>query len=191
MKTMEINNKDVLSTAAAVLRAGGVVMHPTETCYGLAVDVFSEEALRNLYLMKGMPVDKPVSILVDSLGMAQDYAIFSDKAMELAHRYWPGPLSIMLPRKKGLPTFFNPQSDFVSIRFSAMDFCTDMVSEFGGPVTTTSANKFSEPELYVAKELEGVDFLVDGGDLSGGEPSTIVKVEGDLVQVVRQGAILL
>lgn len=177
-----------------ILKSGGIVMHPTETCYGLAVDVFNEEALKKLYKVKKMALDKPVSILVDGLGMAQEYGVFSEKAFELAQNYWPGPLSIMLPRKRNLPDYLNPGSEYVSIRCSSDDFCVKMVKEFGRPVTTTSANVAGQPQLYKVdkgqKFLNGVDFIIDGGEISQNRPSTIVKVDGDNVEIIRQGSVL-
>lgn len=179
--------------AVEVLKSGGLVMHPTETCYGLAVDVFNEDALKKLYRVKKMALDKPVSILVDGIGMAQEYGLFSEKAFVLAQKYWPGPLSILIPRKRNLPDFLNPGSDYVSIRFSSNDFCTEMVRELGRPVTTTSANVAGEPQLYKVEDqdfVKEVDFVVDGGEISQNKPSTIVKIDGDKLEVIRQGSIL-
>ncbi len=186
-----IDDKAAVGKTVEVLREGGLVMHPTETCYGLAVDVFSEGALRKLYDAKGMPADKPVSILVDSLEMAREFGVFSDKASELADKYWPGALSILVPRTDKLPKFLNPGSEFVSMRISSMKFCVDMVSALGRPVSTTSANKFGEPEFYSPVEIEGVDLLIDGGEIEKNKPSTIVKVEGDRIAVLRQGDVLI
>ncbi len=166
-------------------------MHPTETCYGLAVDIFNPEALLKLYRVKQMATDKPVSILVDSLEMAQKYGEFSPKALELAQKYWPGPLSIVVPRTEGLPLFLNPKEEFVSIRWSSLPFCVEMVGALGRPVTTTSANISGEPEFYLPKEVMGVDLLVDGGEIIGSKPSTIVKVVGDSFEILRQGSLVL
>ncbi len=186
-----IDDKSVNMRVAEVLRSGGVVMHPTETCYGLAVDVFNESALRKLYDVKRMPMDKPVSILVDGIEMAKEFGVFSDKAMGLVKEYWPGALSILVPRTDKLPKFFNPGNDFVSMRVSSMEFCSDMVSELGCPVSTTSANLFGEPEFYFPVDIKGVDLLVDAGEIVKNKPSTIVKVEGDDVVVLRQGDVEL
>jgi len=177
-----------------VLEDGGVVMHPTETCYGLAVDVFNKRALEKLYRLKKMDKSKPVSILVDSLAMAEEFGVFSDKAFMLAKKYWPGPLSLIVPRKRSLPDFLNPGNEFVSIRFSADDFCRKMVSALGRPLTTTSANRTGEPQLYCADEdyFGGeVDLVVDGGEIRKNKPSTIVKVFGDELSIVRQGDLVL
>lgn len=187
MEKIKITDKKAISRAVEVLRAGGVVMHPTETCYGLAVDIFNEKALEKLYRIKGRDADKPLSILVDGFGMASEYGLFSQKAEELASKYWPGALSIVVPRKRSLPEFLNGGYEFVSIRCSSDNFSTEMVREFGGPITTTSANKTGGEPLYIADGLEGVDLVIDGGEISKNKPSTIVKVDGDGVQVLRQG----
>lgn len=191
MEKININAEDAVFRAVEVLRGGGVVMHPTETCYGLAVDIFNEKALEKLYRLKGRDADKPLSILVDGFGMAREYGVFSEKANELARKYWPGALSILVSRKKSLPGFLNRGHDFVSIRHSSDIFSTEMAHEFGGPITTTSANKSGGEPLYDAEGLDGVDLVIDGGEILKNQPSTIVKVVGDNVQVLRQGGINL
>jgi L-threonylcarbamoyladenylate synthase len=191
MEKIKITDENAVSRAVEVLRGGGVVMHPTETCYGLAVDIFSEGALEKLYKLKGRDADKPLSILVDGFGMAQEYGLFSEEANELAQKHWPGALSILVPRRRDLPEFLNREHDFISIRHSSDGFSTEMVHEFGGPITTTSANRSGGEPLYVAEGLEGVDLVIDGGEISTNKPSTIVKVDGESIQVLRQGDISL
>ena len=197
MKILQITDPKALDEASYILKNGGLVMHPTETCYGLAVDIFNEKALEKLYKVKGRDAEKPVSILVDSLGMAMEYGIFSEKALELAHEYWPGALSIVVPRKKDLPEFLNKGEEFVSIRFSSESFITDVVKVFGGPITTTSANLAGKAPLYevdlgqLGEDVDQIDLVVDGGLLSQNRPSTVVRVEGDHVDVLRQGDVLV
>ncbi|OGJ43661.1 threonylcarbamoyl-AMP synthase [Candidatus Peregrinibacteria bacterium RIFCSPLOWO2_02_FULL_39_10] len=193
MEIVYIHDHGAAESVVQVLRSGGVVMHPTETCYGLAADVFNKEVLDKVYKIKQMSLDKPVSILVDSLEMAQKCGNFSEKALELAKKYWPGPLSIVVQKSNFLPDFWNPGEKFVSIRFSDLPFCTEMVRLLGRPVTTTSANRTGEPQLYEADGggLIGVDLVVDGGRIEKNKPSTIVKVDGDKVSILRQGDIFL
>ena len=195
MELIAIDDPSVIDRSVEVLRAGGVVMHPTETCYGLAVDVFNEQALKKLYRVKGMSLDKPVSVMVDGIGMAKEYGIFSDKAFELSKGFWPGALSILVPRKRFLPDFLNRGSNFVSIRYSSDSYCQDLVEAFGSPVTTTSANITTEPQLYSVDPsnefLKRVDLVVDGGEISKNQPSTIVKVDGDNLEVLRQGSVVV
>lgn len=196
MKKIKIQDQAVMSEVKAVLESGGIVMHPTETCYGLAVDVFSQSALDKLYRVKGMERNKPLSVLVDGFEMAKRYGEFSEKALKLAEKYWPGPLAIIVPRKN-LPEFFNMEDGFVSFRCSSDKFCVEMVKVFGRPVTTTSANRGGMPQLYEANEAEfgefaeELDLVVDGGKIQKNKPSTIVKIEGDKLTVVRQGDLLV
>lgn len=187
MDRVSVKDPQAVEKAVMVLDEAGLVMHPTDTCYGFAVDVFHEDALRKLYFVKDMKDDKPLSIMVADLEMAQEYGDFSPKALELAEKYWPGPLSIMVPRKDSLPAYFNKGHDFVSIRVADSDFCQGMLSHLGEPVTTTSANKSGQPPLYVPEVMGGVDLIVDGGPLKSKKPSTIVKVDGDSVEIIRQG----
>lgn len=191
MQKIDIDHPDALKLAVEVLDNGGVVMHPTETCYGLAVDVFNKQALAKLYIIKAMDLDKPVSILVDGLMMALKYGLFSEKALQLARDYWPGALSILVSRKRDLPSFLNPGNDFVSFRYSGLSFCTEMVKALGRPLSTTSANKSGEKESYKPFNFKGVDLLIDGGEILKTRPSTIVKVEGDFVTILRQGDVIL
>lgn len=193
MEKFDVHDPIVLMEVLKVLQNGGVVMHPTETCYGLAVDVFSREALEKLYKLKGREAHKPLSILVNGMGMATEYGVFSAKAQELAEKYWPGPLSIVVPRKDNLPTFLNKGERFISMRFSSEEFCDEFVKAFHRPVTTTSANASGEPPLY-EPEIAGfgenaalIDLVVDAGKIPENKPSTVVKVDGDKVEVLRQG----
>lgn len=197
MQIFLINSDSVIDESVKALRDGGLVMHPTETCYGLAVDVFNEKALEKLYKVKGRDAGKPVSILVDSLGMAMEYGVFSEKALELAHKHWPGALSILVPRSRNLPEYLNPGEELVSIRFSSDGFAEGLVKGLGRPITTTSANLAGEEPSYevdmnkLGDLASNIDLVVDGGVLSQNKPSTIVKVHGDQVEVLRQGDILV
>lgn len=176
-------DNQIVDEAVAVLRAGGVVMHPTETCYGFAVDVGNPVALEKLYKLKGRDAKKPVSIMVADLEMAKKYGEFSAKALELVEKYWPGPLTIIVPSGE----------KFVGIRCPDHEFSCDLVKAFGGPLTTTSANLSGENPLYEA-EMESfgelaseIDLVVDGGKIPFHKPSTIVKVVGENVEIIREG----
>lgn len=183
----------VVDKAVEVLRSGGVVMHPTETCYGFAVDVANPQALEKLYKLKGRDAGKPVSIMVVDLEMAKKYGEFSPKALELAKNYWPGPLTILVPRSLNLPENFNKGQEFVGIRCPDHEFSRELVKSFGFPITTTSANLSGEAPLYEV-ELGGfgeladeIGLVIDGGEIPLNKPSTIVKVVGGNVEVIRQG----
>ncbi len=181
--------------AALHLRKGEVVAHPTETCYGLAVDIFQRNAVERLYKMKQMSLMKPVSILVSSLEQAQEYGEFSPKAIELAQKYWPGPFTIVVPRKAMLPIWINPGTETVGFRVSPNKKTRELLESFGGAVTTTSANVHGQPEAYTVKDFlaQGLnpDYILDDGQLAANPPSTIVKVLGNEVELIRAGSIAL
>ncbi|MEK7523830.1 MAG: L-threonylcarbamoyladenylate synthase [Patescibacteria group bacterium] len=188
-----------LSKALSALQSGQVIAHATETCYGFACDIFNEEALERLYQLKQMPCSKPVSILVGDLKMAKKFGIFSKKALDLAKKHWPGPLTIVLERKKSLPKFLNPGHKTVGIRVPKHALSLELVRKFGSPLTTTSANISTKPSPYSVsaikaqfkKEQLKPDFMIDSGRLPRNPPSTIVDLSGKKMRIIRQGEIIL
>ncbi len=176
-----IISPSIINEAVSVLLAGGVIAHATDTCYGFACDIFNEAALAKLYELKGMSFDKPVSILVSSLAEAEGYAEFSDSARVLAQQYWPGALTLVLPRKHTppvlerpqvglrptlpvlgrpqvglrptLPAFLNPQTQSVGIRVPNHELSHALVKLLGRPITTTSANVTTLPSPYTAQAI--------------------------------------
>ena len=189
------NMDDVLKKAVEALQEGKIVLHPTETCYGLAVDPTNEEGLKALYGMKKMENEKPLSILVSSLDMADKYGLFSDYAESIVEKFWPGPVSIIVMRRQGgLPEFFNPGHQFISIRYSSDPFTMKMVRMLGRPIVTTSANLSGKPACYSVPDLKkqfgvrrygNLGFVVDSGKIPENPPSTIVKIVGDTTVFVR------
>jgi L-threonylcarbamoyladenylate synthase len=195
---MRLNPKkleEVAVKAAEALKKGEMVLHPTETCYGLAVDPFNEEALELLYKVKNMEGVKPLSIMVSSIAMADRYGLFSDYSKTIIDKFWPGPVSIMVMKRRGtLPEWFNPDEKFVSIRYSSDPFSTRMVNLLGGPIVTTSANLSGKPPCYSIPDYKKqvgvrrygkIGFVADGGKIPENPPSTIVKIIGDTTVFVR------
>lgn len=181
--------------AAGVLKAGGVVMHSTETCYGLAADIFSEQALKKLYKIKKMRADKPVSIMVRSLAEAKKYARFNVSALKLAKKFWPGPLTLVLPRKKFLPDFLNKGHGTVGIRCPDSKISQVLIKAFRGPLTTTSANISGKIEVYSVRDYlkqlkekdELPDLIIDEGRIPKNRPSTIIAFKKGKIVVMRKG----
>lgn len=177
------------------LLQGKVVAHPTETCYGLAADIFNFAAIRHLYQIKKMPLNKPVSILVRSLEEALEYGVFSETARQIASRYWPGALTIIVPKKPLVPQWINPESSTIGIRYSSDPTVRALLGAFGGPLTTTSANLHGEAAAYHPAEFvaQGLmpDFIINGGAIKKTPPSTIVEVLEEQLTVIRQGDLQL
>ncbi|MFC1750952.1 L-threonylcarbamoyladenylate synthase [Pseudomonadota bacterium] len=197
MEIIKAKSGDAIRKAHSVLKDGGVVMHATETCYGLAADIFNESALRKVYSLKKMDESKPISIMVQDLSEAERYAEFNEGALRLAKRFWPGPLTIILPERDTLPTFFNRSHSFVGIRNPDSSVSKEILDIFDGPLTTTSANISGEAECYSVEDylvqIEGADsspdLIIDSGEIVREKPSTIVQAEGERFIFVREGSL--
>lgn len=211
MKIVPISLKnpqpEIIAEALKLLQQGKVVVHPTETCYGFAVDVFNREALRDLYVAKGRDFKKPVSMMVRNLDEAKKYAEFNEVALRLAERFWPGPVTLVLPKKvardaaeKTLPDFFNEGQVNVGVRCPDSEISQMLIAGFGGPLTTTSANLAGQMEAYTVKDFlkqyenfsEGsakIGLVLDGGGLglSKNPPSTIIGFENGHAVILREG----
>ncbi len=182
-----------------VLEKGGVLLHPTETCYGLAADIFYPEAVEKIYMLKEMPREKPVSIMVSSLEQAEEYGEFSERAKKLARAFWPGPLTIIVKRREALPSYINPGLMSVGLRCPDHRFTLELLRRFEEPLVTTSANRTGEPQAYDVEtfledriEVMHPDFIVDMGRIPETAPSTIVDVSGESGEpflIVRHGPV--
>lgn len=180
-----------IAAAAAVLRGGGVIVHPTETCYGLAVRVDQEtsESLDRLYVLKKMERAKPISILVQNLTEAEQYGVFDARARALAQEFWPGPLTIIVPRTRAVPHYLNPGAATIAMRVPSCAVSLALVSAVGA-VTTTSANVSGASSPYsIAEMILRPDLIMDGGVLPRVLPSTIVDTTVTPWRIVREGPI--
>jgi len=191
-----------MQKALAILQHGGVIIHATETCYGIACDVTNEQAVEKLFTIKQRPFDKPVSALFSSVEQAKDYVLWTDRAEELAAKFLPGPLTLILALRDDAPErlFLGPEtSKTVGVRISSHPWAHELSQVFGKPLSTTSANIHGQPEPYCLEDIERQfattefqpDLIIDSGILPKQLPSTIVEVLGDEVRVVRQGTIVL
>lgn len=186
-----------MAKAMEVLHSGEVVMHATETCYGLAADIFDEKALQRVYDIKKMSLGKPVSLMIQRREEAEKYAEFGDLAMQLAQEFWPGPVTLILPRMASLPSFFNAGHGTVGVRCPDHDISQLLVEKFGGPLTTTSANITTVPEVYTVKEfIDQLDaegkrpaLILDSGRIEKNPPSTIIAFTENGPEIIRRGAI--
>ena len=189
-------NKDGIERAVALLKQGAPVAVPTETVYGLAADATDAMAVARIYKAKGRPDFNPLITHVFDLAAAEALAEFSDTARALADAHWPGPLTLVLPRKAqdvvadivtaGLPT--------IAIRVPAHPVMRALLHRFGKPLAAPSANASGRisPTLasHVAASLGGrVRLILDGGACEAGIESTIVAVDGEDVRLLRPGPI--
>lgn len=199
-----INVRDEATFAEAIAKAGevlanhGVVMHSTDTCFGLAGSIFSKQALEKVYHLKQMSKEKPLSVMVESLDRALEYANFSVDALSFAGYFWPGPVTCIVPKSELLPKFFNPGVQSVGVRCPKHRLSLEMVKNFGKPVTTTSANLSGMPEVkFVEEYLEQIkrigvtpDLIIYEQDYIPQINSTIVDFSSPKAVIVREGALI-
>ncbi|MES1166018.1 MAG: L-threonylcarbamoyladenylate synthase [Verrucomicrobiota bacterium] len=181
-----------VAAAIAALRRGDVVAYPTETFYGLGVDAFDGAALERLRALKGRG-EKAISLLIDGEAMlARLCAEVPPRARALMARNWPGALTLALPARPGLPDAL-VSDGCVAVRQSPHPVARALVAGFGGPVTTTSANRSGEPPATTAAAVRAAlgagCHVLDGGPTAGGAPSTLARVRGDSVEILRAGAV--
>jgi L-threonylcarbamoyladenylate synthase len=181
-----------ITEAAIVVRRGGLVVYPTDTVYGIGCDPFDDEAVSRLFEAK-VRGTKPVPVLCDSMRSARTLVSMSPTAQVLAEEFWPGGLTIVMPTVRKLPYLLDQGSGEVGLRVPALDSCVKLIEQCGGFLTGTSANASGSPPCRTAaealEELGGkVDLILDGGTLQG-EESTVVRVRGHSVEVLREGAV--
>jgi L-threonylcarbamoyladenylate synthase len=185
---------DAVAAAARVLAGGGLVVYPTETVYGLGAAAHNAPALDRLAMLKGREPGKPISLLISDLRMLD--ALVCDVppvARQLIHRFWPGPLTLVLRARPGLSSVLTGDDGGIGVRISSHPVATALVCALGVPVTTPSANPAGQrPPATVddARAYFGarVDCYLDGGRVRGEPASTVVDARGGWT-VLREGAI--
>lgn len=184
-----------IAHAANILRAGGLVAFPTETVYGLGADAASDAAVARVFTAKGRPADHPLIVHIASadelLYWVRD---IPEVTWELAARFWPGPLTLILKRVRGVAEAASGGLDTLGLRVPAHQVARALLSAFGGGVAAPSANRFGRISPtradHVLAELEGrIEAVVDGGQCAVGLESTILDLSGTLPQVLRPGYI--
>jgi L-threonylcarbamoyladenylate synthase len=181
--------------AAAVIQAGGLVAFPTETVYGLGTNALDAAAVARIFEAKGRPSTNPVIVHVaDTAQVLNVAAEWPETAERLAARFWPGPLTIVVPRWPGLPDVVTAGGPTVAVRRPDHPVAAALIREAGVPVAAPSANRSTELSPtraeHVLKGLDGrIDLILDGGPCPGGIESTVVDVTGGVVRLLRPGLI--
>jgi len=192
---IERPNRASIARAAASLRAGELIAFPTETVYGLGADASREVAVRKIFAVKGRPSDHPVIVhLYDRRDLAEWTRAVPDGAQRLAASFWPGPLTLILPRAARVGDAVTGGQDSVGIRVPSHPVARALLAEFGGGIAAPSANRFGRisptSARHVADDLgDAVSIILDGGPCAVGIESTIVGFVGDDPLLLRPGAV--
>ena len=187
----------LIALAAARLSAGGVVAFPTETVYGLGADARNEDAVRQVFKIKGRPADHPLIVHLAEASQAAAWAReIPETAQRLMARFWPGPLTLVLPARDDVPRGVTGGQDSVALRVPGHPMALALLREFGGGLAAPSANRFGAVSPTEARHVRAafglqVDQLLDGGPCRYGLESTIVSLLDKRPRVLRPGALTL
>jgi L-threonylcarbamoyladenylate synthase len=182
-----------IKEAAKLVLAGLLIAYPTDTVYGLGCNPYDADAVERLVKAKAR-VKGSLPILVSSLKEAERLGEMSGVAAEFANRFWPGPLTLVVPARSNFSVNVTGDSPLVGLRFPNHETARRLIQESGGALIGTSANISGHPPLRTAedvvRELEGrVDLVIDGGPSPLGRESTVVRILGDEITLLREGAI--
>lgn len=179
-----------LAQAVAALAADAVIAYPAETMYGLGVDPMSTVAIERLFEVKGRPETNPIPVIVadedQMLALVRETSTLTRMLME---KFWPGPLSLVLPKARVVPDLLTAGRDDICIRCPASPIARALCARYGRGITSTSANRSGEPPIQNVEEmnLPGISVAINTGALEAGPPSTIFDVASKTV--LREGAI--
>jgi L-threonylcarbamoyladenylate synthase len=187
----------VIAQAARLIRDGVVLVVPTDTCYIFAVNALNTVATKLVYAIKNRPLDQPIHIAVRDLAMASEYVELNEWAILLASKFFPGPLTIVLPKKETIPDILVGGGKTVGIRIPANRILLELISTAGLPITATSANPSGSPTPYTVAEVlrqlgpqaTGLKLALDQGPLPRIATSTIIDLSTSKPHILREGPI--
>jgi L-threonylcarbamoyladenylate synthase len=197
LKVTVTNIRDVLKAAVETLRTGGIVAYPTETFYGLGVKFDIEQSLKKLYEIKQRPKDKAMPLIISEKRLLISIASSINSAAEsLIDGFWPGPLTLLVPAKENISEWLTAGTRKIAVRVPGESFALELARHAGFPITSTSANISGLPPARDTATIrkyfpDDIDLIVDGGETPGGLPSTIVDTTGNVIRIVREGAIFI
>jgi L-threonylcarbamoyladenylate synthase len=190
-----VDHSESIQRALETLHKGRLVAFPTETVYGLGALAFDGKAIESIYLAKDRPVEKAIPVLIgDATDLEKISAGVTNVVHKLASRFWPGPLTVIIPKKLTLPESVSA-TNTVGVRIPDHPVARELL-RIAGPMAVTSANISGQPSPSTAQEvfdqLDGrIELIIDGGTTPGGVPSTLVDCTGSEIKLLREGPISL
>lgn len=187
--------RHLIEYAATFIKRGRVVAIPTDTFYGLTADPFNLAAVERVFRVKGRPESQALPILVNSIELAVTLIRdIPDPFLTLAHKFWPGALTLIVEATHRLPLKVTGNTGKVALRWPNSKIATSMIESAEGPITGTSANLSGHPSCsnaqQIVEQLDGrLPLILDGGDTGGTLASTIVRINGNEWTIAREGAV--
>ena len=192
LRVLKATAKNIL-TASEIVRRGRLVVYPTETIYGLGCDPLNVKAVERIFEVKGAR-EKPLPVLASDIEHVEKIAYLSWKARRVAVRFWPGPLTLVLPKTTILPGIVTSNLGSVGVRVPMHNIAIKLIHSSNGLLVGTSANKTGEKPSRSAQEAadqigDEVDMILDGGPTTYGLPSTIVDLTSERPKILRKGPV--
>ena len=184
-----------IAKAAALIRAGELVAFPTETVYGLGANALDAAAIDKIYAAKGRPPTSPLIVHVSSIEMARGLVRdWPERAEKLAFKFWPGPLTLVLPKQPHVPDRLTAGLDTVGVRMPANPIAQALIRESGVPIAAPSANRFTELSPTTAQHVrdalgDRIAMVLDGGRTTVGIESTVLSLAGSDAVLLRPGMV--
>ena len=185
--------EDPIQKAALIIRSGGLVVFPTETVYGLGANAIDPRAVRKIFELKGRPASSPLIVHVANTDHARELAAeWPEGAEQLARQYWPGPLTLVVPKKRVIPDEVTAGLPTVGLRVPRHPVALALLRAADVPIAAPSANRFTQLSPTTAQHVREAfghetPFLLDGGPCEVGLESTVIAVTGDGLEVLRPG----
>jgi len=197
IRPSETGISEAIKKASVIIKKGGVVAYPTETFYGLGVKYDDLTALKKLYGIKYRSWNKALPLII---GEKRELDLIASgmtvSAEKLAKKFWPGPLTLLLPARPDISEFITAKTGKIAVRIPGTSFALDLARSLGFPITATSANISGMPPADTADDViryfgDALDLIIDCGKTPGGKPSTIVDASGQKIRFLRAGAITI
>lgn len=194
---LDAKKQGAVETAARILREGGLVGMPTETVYGLAANALDAEAVAKIFEAKGRPQDNPLIVHISEFDQIERLvSVLPESARALAEAFWPGPMTMVLPKSQLIPDLVSAGLPTVGIRFPSHPVARALITAAGVPIAAPSANRSGLPSTttaeHVLRDMEGrIEAVLDGGPCGVGVESTIITLASDPPRLLRPGGITL
>jgi L-threonylcarbamoyladenylate synthase len=192
---LSIHDPQAITSAKRILQSHGTIAFPTDTIYGIAANAFDPEGIQNIYTAKQRPEEKALPVLIGEIEQLDGLLLYvGNHVRKLAAAFWPGALTLVLPKNENLPPDLSPYPT-IGVRMPDLAFTLALLKATG-PLATTSANRSGGPNPTTAQDvidqLDGrVDLILDGGATPGGTASTVVDATEPELKILRQGPISL
>ena len=196
LKLNKKNNNNILDEVVSVFSRGGLVVYPTETCYGAGVMAIDENAIKKLLKYKKRPSGKAISIAVNDQKMAEQYVKLNVTAKNVYEKFLPGPVTVVSESKNKVANGIESEFKTLGVRIPAYPFILNVIEKLNCPITATSANSSGKKTPYTVKDVldnlsenqkKLIDLIIDAGKLPENPPSTVVDTTRESMQILREG----